>query len=474
MGKVHQAEQGSAEEVMLTLVALGEDPSASRVEGVRAFIDWGAVADHYDEEIEGFGRDQAVRAAVVHARQQIDSGNMTWPVKGRVVLFDDSGEACWVLRSGARRDVSGHIVLGDIEHSTGDFDLKRWIAMGSISGPMRDMVVPETVTGNYNAVFAWASRQSVTALSAGAGLASGGSPVGSAEDHARYIVGGWSHIFSAREGDRSCRLVFDIVEHKVSALQLQHSVRGWVEATASEVADVQDSILTANGEALDEPEQCGLERTSELPQWAQASLTKARLMEAASLRTRARELLDQAHALDGLKPFMVIHEHEYGTTGYLAWSEQKLSQAEAEGVLDAKFEEDREEVLTVTDPVSLEELTGSTVVAQRAEQSADAAMVPDFAARFDDADRYRVPVESKLMLFLPVTDFRPEAMRVSKRVTSDATWYEVEIYHPERNSWIEQKTHSDLQVAVDDATNWYPDPARAKTKAQEDGPLPGM
>jgi len=81
-----------------------------------------------------------------------------------------------------------------------------------------------------------------------------------------------------------------------------------------------------------------------------------------------------------------------------------------------------------------------------------------FENQFDDAYRYNVPVTSKLILFLPVTSYRPEAMRVSERISENDKWYEVEIYNPNSKKWIEQKSHDSEAAAVCDATRWYPEP----------------
>lgn len=76
------------------------------------------------------------------------------------------------------------------------------------------------------------------------------------------------------------------------------------------------------------------------------------------LREQARKLLQQANELDGLQPFLIIHEHDYGVSGYLAWSESRLSEKAAAEILDSEFEPDRGEVLHVLDDFTLEEITG--------------------------------------------------------------------------------------------------------------------
>lgn len=77
---------------------------------------------------------------------------------------------------------------------------------------------------------------------------------------------------------------------------------------------------------------------------------------------------------------------------------------------------------------------------------------------FNDAYRYLVPVQSKLILYLPITSFRPEAMRVSERIASNGTWFEVETFRPSMSRWVAQKSHDDVVNASNDAVGWYPDP----------------
>lgn len=76
------------------------------------------------------------------------------------------------------------------------------------------------------------------------------------------------------------------------------------------------------------------------------------------LRTKALALLQDAQALDGLKPFTVTHTHSHGESTYLLWSVERPSQDDAQAVLDSEFEPDREETIVVEDNFTLEEMTG--------------------------------------------------------------------------------------------------------------------
>lgn len=82
------------------------------------------------------------------------------------------------------------------------------------------------------------------------------------------------------------------------------------------------------------------------------------------LRTKALALLQEAQAVDGLKPFTVTHTHSFGESTYVLWAAEKPTQEQAEAVLDSEFEPDHEETLAVEDCFSLEEMSGVAVTAR--------------------------------------------------------------------------------------------------------------
>lgn len=82
--------------------------------------------------------------------------------------------------------------------------------------------------------------------------------------------------------------------------------------------------------------------------------------KALSLRAQALALLEQAQAIDGLKPFVVMHDHEFGASGYVCWFDREPRQEEAEAILETEFEPDRGERLQV-DSLTLAELAGTAV-----------------------------------------------------------------------------------------------------------------
>lgn len=89
-----------------------------------------------------------------------------------------------------------------------------------------------------------------------------------------------------------------------------------------------------------------------------------------NLRARALKLLREAEAIDGLKPFTILHEHRFGKTEYLAWSKESPNKEQAALVLEEKFEPDTEG-LTVMDSPTLADLVGLS----------ESRRIPDLAAR---------------------------------------------------------------------------------------------
>ncbi len=81
--------------------------------------------------------------------------------------------------------------------------------------------------------------------------------------------------------------------------------------------------------------------------------------EALSLRVQALALLQQAQQLDGLYPYLLHHRHQYGSTGYLAWSPvPNFSKKAIAYVLESSFEPEKNESLDIESGISLEEIAG--------------------------------------------------------------------------------------------------------------------
>ena len=83
------------------------------------------------------------------------------------------------------------------------------------------------------------------------------------------IVGTWSHLF--KDGERLTRIVLDAGTYKLIHLDVQvnRAINNhYRAATANELADVEDSLVNANGDLFDNPAGFGLEAAYELPAWA--------------------------------------------------------------------------------------------------------------------------------------------------------------------------------------------------------------
>lgn len=88
------------------------------------------------------------------------------------------------------------------------------------------------------------------------------------------------------------------------------------------------------------------------------------LDRALALRAQAVGLLQEAQALDGLKPFTVTHSHRFGDTTYLVWSAQEPTEQQAVAVLESEFEPERDEHLAIEGNHTLEEVAGLAINAR--------------------------------------------------------------------------------------------------------------
>lgn len=82
----------------------------------------------------------------------------------------------------------------------------------------------------------------------------------------RYIQGLWSHIFETNGPDVTVKLCYDTQQEKLIAMQVEQD--SFRPATRAELADVEDSLKTANDDALSNPADHGLETSDSLPLWA--------------------------------------------------------------------------------------------------------------------------------------------------------------------------------------------------------------
>ena len=119
-------------------------------------------------------------------------------------------------------------------------------------------------------------------------------------------------------------------------------------------------------------------------------MTQESSTEALSLRVQAQALLEQAHALDGLHPFLLHHTHQYGTTGYVVWGESEPDEKTAGEMVDSQFEPELDETLSVESNVTLQELVGIAL----------AYRIPDVLASLpiheDDTDTFPQAIRTAL------------------------------------------------------------------------------
>lgn len=94
----------------------------------------------------------------------------------------------------------------------------------------------------------------------------------------RYMVGNWSHIFTDGGASTDLRIAFDLVAQRLVAMQLQ-TERGFVHAGRRELADVQDSLLTANAHVLESPVAEGFELAADMPEWSAPERRNAALTQ---------------------------------------------------------------------------------------------------------------------------------------------------------------------------------------------------
>lgn len=97
------------------------------------------------------------------------------------------------------------------------------------------------------------------------------SSVGAGEG--RFVFGIWTHIFFEYGPDTTTRIVFDRQVNAVVAMEIASSGPGkWTGATWEQCAELTDSILNANEEALEFPGEWGLQEGEFPPRWSEPYL----------------------------------------------------------------------------------------------------------------------------------------------------------------------------------------------------------
>lgn len=85
-----------------------------------------------------------------------------------------------------------------------------------------------------------------------------------------YISGIWSHLFKDDQGERTTRILIDATSQKLIRMDIQANRAindSFRQASRDEMADVEDSLVNANSELFDMPDDYGLELTNALPEW---------------------------------------------------------------------------------------------------------------------------------------------------------------------------------------------------------------
>lgn len=86
----------------------------------------------------------------------------------------------------------------------------------------------------------------------------------------KLITGSWGHLFASDKSERMTCIVLDVESQKLVAAQVQRdrATDSFTTASRDEMADLQDSLVNANGELFDNPAGYGLSLCDSLPSWA--------------------------------------------------------------------------------------------------------------------------------------------------------------------------------------------------------------
>lgn len=181
----------------------------------------------------------------------------------------------------------------------------------------------------------WQSiREAVAAEEAGS--RSVGAPLWSAEHSAAARREGWD--------------LFEATQHSNSPVQIR-----WVDDSMRSDMSIWRHVL--KGTASHHEAARAFLQARDPQGWERINDACARLPQA--LRSQALALLQQAQELDGLKPFIVTHSHEWGNPSYVTWARgAHLTEADAEAVLESKYEPEKGESLAIEEHVPLSKLVG--------------------------------------------------------------------------------------------------------------------
>lgn len=88
----------------------------------------------------------------------------------------------------------------------------------------------------------------------------------------RYVIADepgslWGHLFDETGRETMTRFVFDREQNALVALQVRLD-GGWENGSDAMIADLEDSLVNANPDALTDPGYWGLVTADEHPSWA--------------------------------------------------------------------------------------------------------------------------------------------------------------------------------------------------------------
>lgn len=91
----------------------------------------------------------------------------------------------------------------------------------------------------------------------------------------RYVITDdlqWGHIFEGGTSETMCLFAFDRQENRLVAGMVPGGFgaegQWWTPMSARMLADLEDSLVNANPDALSNPDDWGLSETDDLPEWA--------------------------------------------------------------------------------------------------------------------------------------------------------------------------------------------------------------
>lgn len=78
------------------------------------------------------------------------------------------------------------------------------------------------------------------------------------------IADNWSHIFDF--GEKETRFVFDKKKKKIIFMEIRYDQK-WNSCSKDAMSDVEDSLVNGNEDAIENPQDWGLNESDKLPTW---------------------------------------------------------------------------------------------------------------------------------------------------------------------------------------------------------------